>query len=157
MRALRASGASFSSGGPTSTRSTRAFITRSEEKRSSSVRSQAQRCSDRQLHQFPASEDAEGHVTGDEGTQVLPTSGLREQPWLPSDRGQGPPRGNHPAGGHGCDNRDDASAAMDLLSQRVVALLAAKSKGGSWEAASKRELITEEGASVGAAGLAGLT
>ena len=38
-------------------------------------------------------------------------------------------------------NRDDVSAALDVLVMRLHALQSAKAKGGTWEKASKLELI----------------
>ena len=55
-------------------------------------------------------------------------------------------------------NKDDFERAADTLVCRMQALLRAKQKGGSWEKASKMELIPEiGGAELGPAGLSGLT
>ena len=53
-------------------------------------------------------------------------------------------------------NRRDLSRAMDIISMRLQALATAKRKGGSWEEASKIELIAETGADVMAAGVSGI-
>ena len=53
-------------------------------------------------------------------------------------------------------NQKELEKAMDVLAMRVTALLEAKSQGGTWEKAAKKELIPEEGASIAPAGLTGM-
>ena len=50
----------------------------------------------------------------------------------------------------------DAERALDVLVMRVQALQRAKAKGGSWEKASRIELIAEAGAEMSATGVAGI-
>ena len=52
--------------------------------------------------------------------------------------------------------RDEVARALDVLVMRLQALAAAKKKGGSWEKASKVELISEAGTDTLASGLSGL-
>jgi hypothetical protein len=54
-------------------------------------------------------------------------------------------------------NRSEISQAMDILSMRIVALLEAKTSGGTWEKASKKELIPDEASTLAPAGLAGMS
>ena len=54
-------------------------------------------------------------------------------------------------------NQHELEKAMDVLSMRLTALLEAKGPGGSWEKASRKDLIPEENAGVAPAGLAGMT
>lgn len=53
-------------------------------------------------------------------------------------------------------NQREVSKAMDVLAMRITALLEAKSSGGSWDKASRKELIPEEGSSLAPSGLTGL-
>lgn len=53
-------------------------------------------------------------------------------------------------------NRSEVSTALDIIVMRLQALQAAKRKGGSWDKASKVELIPEPGADMMAAGVSGL-
>ena len=53
-------------------------------------------------------------------------------------------------------NADQAAHAMDVGVMRLQALQTAKTKGGSWEKASKGELIPESGGDVRVAGVSGL-
>lgn len=53
-------------------------------------------------------------------------------------------------------NQQEIEKAMDVLSMRLTALIEAKSSGGTWEKASKKELIPEEGSSLAPAGLSGM-
>eukprot|EP00974_Lingulodinium_polyedra_P018063 1749794-Lingulodinium_polyedra.AAC.1 len=54
-------------------------------------------------------------------------------------------------------NGDQLAACMDILSQRIQAIQAAKTKGGSWEKAAKIELALPQGALAGSSGLLRLT
>ena len=55
-------------------------------------------------------------------------------------------------------NKNELEEAVDVLSSRLLALKEAKTKGGSWEQASKKELIAESaGTSLQMAGLSSLT
>ena len=54
-------------------------------------------------------------------------------------------------------NARKLEAAMDVLSQRIAAVQAAKSKGGSWEKAAKMELTLPPGAPTTSSGLLRLT
>ena len=56
-----------------------------------------------------------------------------------------------------CINGADLRAAMDVLSQRILAIQRAKTKGGTWEKAETIELVSGAGASNTAAGLLRLT
>ena len=42
-------------------------------------------------------------------------------------------------------NGRDLETAMDILSQRIVAIQTAKQKGGSWDKANRLELVTALG------------
>jgi len=53
-------------------------------------------------------------------------------------------------------NKREVAKAMDVLSMRITALLEAKSSGGSWDKASRKELIPEDGGSLAPSGLTGL-
>lgn len=53
-------------------------------------------------------------------------------------------------------NQQEIEKAMDVLSMRLTALIEAKSTGGTWDKASKKELIPEEGSSLAPAGLSGM-
>ena len=53
-------------------------------------------------------------------------------------------------------NRDELAQAMDLLAQRVLAIQAAKRKGGSWEKAEALELLPPAGAALAAGAMASL-
>ena len=53
-------------------------------------------------------------------------------------------------------NDGDMSRAMDIVVCRLLALQQAKKKGGSWEKASKMELIPEPGGDMGPTGVLGL-
>ena len=53
-------------------------------------------------------------------------------------------------------NREEIAAALDILTMRLHALMAAKSKGGSWDKASKFELIPTSGGDLLPAGLSGV-
>ena len=53
-------------------------------------------------------------------------------------------------------NRDDLSSALDILVMRLHALQAAKVKGGTWEKASRLELIGAVGTDILPAGLSGM-
>jgi hypothetical protein len=44
-------------------------------------------------------------------------------------------------------NGGRSAEALDVLSQRILSIQAAKSTGGSWEKASKLELVNEPGSS----------
>lgn len=58
----------------------------------------------------------------------------------------------------GAINRREVSRAMDVLSQRILAVQAAKGKkGGAWEKAEALELIPGSGHSMLAGGMAALT
>ena len=54
-------------------------------------------------------------------------------------------------------NAGQLAAAMDVLSQRIVAIQLAKASGGSWEKAARVELTVPGGASTASAGLLRLT
>ena len=49
-------------------------------------------------------------------------------------------------------NAHEFGKAMDVLTMRLIALTKAKSKGGTWNAAQRNELIALPGAEVGLAG-----
>ena len=53
-------------------------------------------------------------------------------------------------------NRSELAQAVDLLSQRVVAIQAAKRKGGSWDKAESLELLPTSGLALAPGGLAAL-
>ena len=54
-------------------------------------------------------------------------------------------------------NKEELEEAVDIISSRLLALQEAKSKGGSWERASKKELIAESaGASLQMVGFASM-
>ena len=54
-------------------------------------------------------------------------------------------------------NSGSLTQAMDVLSQRIQAIQSAKAKGGSWEKASKMELLMPSGVQSAASGLLKLT
>eukprot|EP00972_Heterocapsa_arctica_P081069 11945764-Heterocapsa_arctica.AAC.1 len=54
-------------------------------------------------------------------------------------------------------NQNQLEIAMDILSQRVVAIQRAKAKGGTWEKAEAIELVIGPTAGSAAGGLARLT
>ena len=54
-------------------------------------------------------------------------------------------------------NRDRVAEAMDVGTMRLTALTRAKAAGGSWEKASKGELIGDKDEALGPAGLSALS
>ena len=54
-------------------------------------------------------------------------------------------------------NRREVEKRMDLISMRCMSILAARAEGGTWEQASKMELIAEQRGKIGPAGLPPLT
>ena len=54
-------------------------------------------------------------------------------------------------------SRKELAQAMDVLAMRIQAIQAAKGKGGSWEKASRAELIMQSGVPSAASGLLKLT
>eukprot|EP00974_Lingulodinium_polyedra_P052852 5080685-Lingulodinium_polyedra.AAC.1 len=54
-------------------------------------------------------------------------------------------------------NRRELWQAMDVLSQRILAIQMAKRKGGSWEKAEVLELLPPTGGALAPPGLASLT
>ena len=54
-------------------------------------------------------------------------------------------------------NKRELEKMMDVISMRCMSILAAKAKGGTWEAASKMELIAEQNGKIGPAGLSSMT
>ena len=53
-------------------------------------------------------------------------------------------------------NAGEVAMAMDVLTQRIASIQAAKDKGGSWEAASKLELVPAAGAVLAPRGMRSL-
>ena len=53
-------------------------------------------------------------------------------------------------------NNDRVAQAMDVAAMRLTALTRAKSQGGSWEKASRMELIGDSGEALGPSGLSTL-
>ena len=53
-------------------------------------------------------------------------------------------------------NSDRTSQAVDTIAMRIVALTRAKGKDGSWENASRMEVISDSNKALGPCGFAGL-
>ena len=53
-------------------------------------------------------------------------------------------------------SKGDLAEALDLLSQRVLAIQQAKSRGGTWEKAANIELLAKDGVMSASSGMHGL-